>query len=126
MADGRWPDDCGPGADYCVFALMEDLLEKLKLLDYEKVLAKRIENLSRHYFVSSCHVLSNPGKQFYITAAWLINKAGRPLPQPLKHDEPNAIMFNILAELQAFGGFPSLHTEVWFWGACLLRVGPTG
>lgn len=105
MADGRRPDDRSPGANYCVFALMEDLLEKLKLLNYEKVLAKRIKNLSRHYFVSSCHVLSNPGKQFYrfaITAAWLINKAGRPFPQPLKHDEPNAIMFNILAELQAF------------------------
>lgn len=105
MADGRRPDDRGPGADYFVFSLMEDLLEKLKLLDYEKVLAKRIKNLSRHYFVSSCHVLSNPGKQFYmfaITAAWLINKAGRPFPQPLKHDEPNAIVFNILAELQAF------------------------
>lgn len=105
MADGRRPDDRGPGADYCVFALMEGLLEKLKLLDYEKVLAKRIKNLSRHHFVSSCYVLSNPGKQFHmfaITAAWLINKAGRPFPQPLKHDEPNTIVFNILAELQAF------------------------
>lgn len=85
---------------------MEDLLTKLKLLDYEKVLAERIKNLSRHYFVSSCHVLSNPGKQFYmfaITAAWLINKAGRPFLRPLKHDDPNAIVLNILAELQAFG-----------------------
>uniref|UniRef100_H2TN72 Intraflagellar transport protein 57 homolog n=1 Tax=Takifugu rubripes TaxID=31033 RepID=H2TN72_TAKRU len=103
MADGRRPDDRGPGADYCVFALMEGLLEKLKLLDYEKVLAKHIRNLSRHYFGSSCHVLSKQFYMFAIIAAWLINKAGRPFPQPLKHDEPNAIAFNILAELQAFG-----------------------
>lgn len=106
MADERQPDDRGPGADYYVFTLMEDLLEKLKLLDYEKVLAKRIKNLSRYYFVSSCHVLSNPGKQFYmfaITAAWLISKAGRPFPQPLKHDDPNVVVFKILVELQALG-----------------------
>lgn len=106
MADGRRPDDRGRVADYYVFTMMEDLLEKLKLLDYERVLAKCIKNLSRYSFVSSCHVLSNPGNQFYIfaiTAAWLINKAGRPFPQPLKHDEHNAIVFNILVELQAFG-----------------------
>lgn len=80
---------------------------KLKLLDYEKVLAKHnIKNLSRKYFVSSCHVLPTPREQFYefaVTAAWLINKAGRPFPQPLEHDEPNATVSNILAELRAFG-----------------------
>lgn len=50
--DGRRADseDRGPGADYCVFTVMEGLLEKLKLLDYEeKVLAKHniVKNLSR-------------------------------------------------------------------------------
>lgn len=50
--DGRRADgeERGPGADYCAFAVMEGLLEKLKLLDYEeKVLAKHniAKNLSR-------------------------------------------------------------------------------
>ena len=58
----------------------------------------------RHYFVSSCHLTSNPGEQFYmftITAAWLINLAGRPFPEPLEYDEPNTSVANILAELRA-------------------------
>lgn len=50
--DGRRADieERGPGADYCVFAVMESLLDKLKLLDYEeKLLAKQniVRNLSR-------------------------------------------------------------------------------
>lgn len=50
--DGRRADsdDRGPGADYGVFAVMEGLLQKLKLLEYEeKVLAKHniVKNLSR-------------------------------------------------------------------------------
>lgn len=43
-------EDRGPGADYGTFAVMEGLLEKLKLLDYEeKVLVKHniMKNLSR-------------------------------------------------------------------------------
>ncbi|CAF95665.1 unnamed protein product [Tetraodon nigroviridis] len=109
--DGRRADgeDRGPGADYCVFAAMEGLLEKLKLLDYEEeVLAKHniVKNLSRHYFVSSSHVTSNPGEQFYvftITAAWLLGLAGRPVPEPLESDEPGASLAAILAELRALG-----------------------
>ncbi|XP_029686790.1 intraflagellar transport protein 57 homolog isoform X1 [Takifugu rubripes] len=109
--DGRRADgeDRGPGAAYGGFAVMEGLLEKLKLLDYEEqVLAKHnsAKSLSRHYFVSSPHIGSNPGEQFYlftITAAWLINTAGRPFPEPLEYDEPTTTVSNILAELRAFG-----------------------
>lgn len=61
--------------------------------------------LPRHYFVSNSHLSSNPGEQFYmftIIAAWLINVAGRPFTEPREHDEPNATVSNILAELRAF------------------------
>uniref|UniRef100_A0A8D3CAY1 Intraflagellar transport protein 57 homolog n=1 Tax=Scophthalmus maximus TaxID=52904 RepID=A0A8D3CAY1_SCOMX len=102
-ADGR-----GPGATYQVFVLMEVLLEKMKVLNYEEeVLDKHnMKNLSRHYFVSSPYLASNPGEQFYmftIVAAWLINAAGRPFAEPREDDEPNATVSNILAELRAFG-----------------------
>ncbi|XP_034039408.1 intraflagellar transport protein 57 homolog [Thalassophryne amazonica] len=97
----------GPGAAFQVFVLMESLLEKLKILGYEKVLDKHnMKNLSRHYFVSSPYLASNPGEQFFmftILAAWLINVAGRPFTEPQEHDEPNAIVSDILAELRAFG-----------------------
>ncbi|XP_072219526.1 intraflagellar transport protein 57 homolog isoform X1 [Leuresthes tenuis] len=109
--DGRRGDeeDRGPGAAHQVFVLMENLLEKLKVLNYEEeVLSKHnMKNLSRHYFVSSPFVASNPGEQFFmftIIAAWLINVAGRPFTEPQEYDEPNATVSNILEELRAFGG----------------------
>ncbi|XP_029380813.1 intraflagellar transport protein 57 homolog [Echeneis naucrates] len=108
--DGRRgeEDQRGPGAAHQVFVVMECLLEKLKVLNYEEeVLAKHnMKTLSRHYFVSSPYLASNPGEQFYmftIIAAWLINVAGRPFVEPQEYDEPNATLSNILAELRAFG-----------------------
>ncbi|XP_051808931.1 LOW QUALITY PROTEIN: intraflagellar transport protein 57 homolog [Acanthochromis polyacanthus] len=108
--DGRRGDeeDRGPGAAHQVFVVMECLLEKLKMLNYEEeVLAiHNMKNISRHYFVSSPYLASNPGEQFYmftIMAAWLINVAGRPFTEPQEYDEPNATVSNILAELRAFG-----------------------
>ncbi|XP_075878337.1 intraflagellar transport protein 57 homolog isoform X2 [Nelusetta ayraudi] len=108
--EGRRGDeeDRGPGAAHQVFGLMEGLLEKLKVLNYEEeVLAKHnMKNLSRHYFVSSPFLPSNPGEQFYmftIISAWLINTAGRPFTEPQEHDEPNATVSAILAELRALG-----------------------
>uniref|UniRef100_A0A3Q1IM59 Intraflagellar transport protein 57 homolog n=1 Tax=Anabas testudineus TaxID=64144 RepID=A0A3Q1IM59_ANATE len=101
-------NDRGPGAAHQVFVVMECLLEKLKVLNYEEeVLTKHnMKNLSRHYFVASPYLASNPGEQFYmftIIAAWLINVAGRPFTEPQEYDEPNATVSNILAELRAFG-----------------------
>ncbi|KAK6310294.1 intraflagellar transport protein 57 homolog [Coregonus clupeaformis] len=111
MADDnrRGDDERGPGAAYQMFVVMEDLLDKLKLLDYEEeVLAKHnMKALSRHYFASSAYMPSNPGEQFFmftIIASWLINAAGRPFEQPQEYDDPNATVSNILSQLRAFGG----------------------
>ncbi|XP_015280014.1 PREDICTED: intraflagellar transport protein 57 homolog [Gekko japonicus] len=95
----------GPGAVYHMFVMMEDLLEKLKLLSYEEESALRSHNMrppSRHYFA----LPTNPGEQFYMfctLAAWLINKAGHPFEQPQEYDDPNATISNILSELRSFG-----------------------
>ncbi|XP_056148969.1 intraflagellar transport protein 57 homolog [Lampris incognitus] len=101
-------EERGPGEAHHMFTVMEDLHEKLKVLDYEQeVLAKHnMKALSRHYFVSSPFMASNPGEQFYmftIIASWLINAAGRPFVQPQEYDEPFATISNILTELRAFG-----------------------
>ncbi|XP_071218723.1 intraflagellar transport protein 57 homolog isoform X2 [Salvelinus alpinus] len=105
----RGDDERGPGEAYQMFVVMEDLLDKLKLLDYEEeVLAKHnMKALSRHYFASSAYMPSNPGEQFFmftIIASWLINAAGRPFEQPQEYDDPNATVSNILSQLRAFGG----------------------
>uniref|UniRef100_H2LQD0 Intraflagellar transport protein 57 homolog n=1 Tax=Oryzias latipes TaxID=8090 RepID=H2LQD0_ORYLA len=100
-------DERGPGAAHRMVSVMEGLLEKLDALNYEELLDKHnMKKVCRHYFVSNSHLSSNPGEQFYmftIIAAWLINVAGRPFTEPREHDEPNATVSNILAELRAFG-----------------------
>ncbi|KAG8587262.1 hypothetical protein GDO81_005616 [Engystomops pustulosus] len=105
--DGRRmeEEERGPGAVFHVFVLMEDLLEKLKLLDYEEDLLRKqnMRPISRLYFA----LPTNPGEQFYMfssLAAWLINKAGRYFEQPQEYDDPNAVISKILSELRSFGG----------------------
>ncbi|XP_078535342.1 intraflagellar transport protein 57 homolog [Lissotriton helveticus] len=107
MADeGRRVDEeeRGPGAAYHMFVLMEDLLDKLKLLSYEEEVLRRhnMKALSRHYFA----LPTNPGEQFFMfctLAAWMINKAGHNLEQPQEYDDPNATISTILSELRSFG-----------------------
>ncbi|NWR69649.1 IFT57 protein, partial [Centropus unirufus] len=114
----------GPGAAYHMFVLMEELLDKLKLLSYEEEVLRRhnMRPLSRcpspappgargapegagatgHYFA----LPTNPGEQFFMfctLAAWLITKAGRSFEQPQEYDDPNATISNVLSELRLFG-----------------------
>ncbi|XP_076837138.1 intraflagellar transport protein 57 homolog [Brachyhypopomus gauderio] len=102
-------DERGPGAQHQMFVVMEDLLDKLKLLDYEEqVLVKHnMKPLSRHYFVASPYTVCNPGEQFYmfsVIAAWLITLCGRSFETPQEDDDPNATVSNILSQLRALGG----------------------
>ncbi|XP_038653806.1 intraflagellar transport protein 57 homolog isoform X2 [Scyliorhinus canicula] len=105
--DGRRGDEGerGPGAAYQMFVTMEDLLDKLKLMNYEEDLIRRnnMKALSRHYFA----LPTNPGEQFYMftsLAAWLLNQSGRVFEQPQEYDDPNATISNILTGLRALGG----------------------
>ncbi|NXF23291.1 IFT57 protein, partial [Rhodinocichla rosea] len=97
------PAERGPGAAFHMFVLMEDLLDKLKLLSYEEEALRRhnMRPLSRHYFA----LPTNPGEQFFMfctLAAWLISKAGHPFEQPQEYDDPNAVISNVLSELRSF------------------------
>ncbi|MBN3299229.1 intraflagellar transport protein 57 homolog [Amia ocellicauda] len=98
-------DERGPGAAYQMFVMMEDLLDKLKLLDYEEEVLRKhnMKSLSRHYFA----LPTNPGEQFFmftIIASWLINRSERPFEEPQEDDDPNATVSNILTELRSLGG----------------------
>ena len=55
-------DDQGPGALFKPFIMMEELLDKLKLLDYERefTMEMRMRPLNRHYFI----LQTNPGEQY--------------------------------------------------------------
>ena len=94
----------GPGLVYMPFVVMEDLLDKLKLLHYEQefVAELKMRPLNRHYFV----LQTNPGEQFFMftsLAAWLIRKAGTRFDPPQETDDPNTTISNILEQLRKVG-----------------------
>lgn len=79
----------------------DDLMEKLKLLGYDKTLLKemKMKQLHKFYFVRSF----NPGEQFFMfisICAWLIRQTGRPFLQPQEFDDPNEIIARIIKFLQ--------------------------
>ncbi|KAI8042282.1 intraflagellar transport protein 57 homolog [Drosophila gunungcola] len=75
----------------------DDLLEKLKLLNYEKHLLKefKLKPLSRFYFVKA----TNPGEQFYMFTLicwWLCKKLGKDMERPQEYDDPNTVAARII------------------------------
>merc|ERR1712012_104471 len=96
--------ESGPGVEIMPFVVMEDLLDKLKLLNYELefVAELKMRPLNRHYFV----LQTNPGEQFFMftsLSSWLIRKAGQDMDQPQEFDDPNTTISNILDRLRRFG-----------------------
>jgi estrogen-related receptor beta like 1 len=86
------------------FVVMEDLLDKLKLLNYEEEFVRELKMrpLNRHYFV----LQTNPGEQFFLftsLAAWLIRKADRRMDPPQEFDDPNMTITNILDQARQIG-----------------------
>lgn len=83
--------------NYVALYQMDELIEKLKLLDYERGLLKemKMKPLSRYYFARS----SNPGEQFFMftsICAWLIRKTGREFEQPQEFHDPSMTIGNII------------------------------
>lgn len=80
---------------------IDDLMEKLKFLGYERQLLKemKLKPLSRFYFQKSV----NPGEQFFMftsICAWLIRKTGRNFEQPQEFDDPSSTISKIIKILQ--------------------------
>lgn len=94
----------GPGKLYEPYIRNEDLVDKLKLLDYEDGFLKMstaYRSIQRHYFVNS----TNVGEQFFMftsLAAWLIRKGGNEsYEMPQEFDDPNATIAGILGHLRS-------------------------
>ncbi|XP_021344325.1 intraflagellar transport protein 57 homolog [Mizuhopecten yessoensis] len=80
---GEEVEDGGPGLVYMPFVVMEEFLDKLRLLNYEKEFSRvlNMKPISRHYFA----IPTNPGEQFFMftsLSAWLLRKAGKSFEQP--------------------------------------------
>ena len=94
----------GPGALFQPFIDMENLLDNLKLLNYERefIAEMRMRPLNRHYFV----LQTNPGEQFFVfssLAAWLIRKSGKNFDPPQEYDDPNSTIANVLDNVRRLG-----------------------
>ncbi|XP_017856812.1 PREDICTED: intraflagellar transport protein 57 homolog [Drosophila arizonae] len=79
----------------------DDLLEKLKLLNYEKHLLReyKLKPLSRFYFVKA----TNPGEQFFMFTLicwWLCRKLGKEMERPQEYDDPNTVIAKIMQILE--------------------------
>lgn len=97
-------EDEGPGKKFMPVILMEDLLDKLKLLNYDKEFHRefKFKSINKYYFAFQ----TNPGEQFYlftILAAWLIRKCGKKFDNPQEYDDPNSTISNILDILRQMG-----------------------
>ncbi|EGI68635.1 Intraflagellar transport protein 57-like protein [Acromyrmex echinatior] len=103
-------DGSAPSASYVINIRMEDMLEKLKLLNYDEEFVQelKIKPINRHHFV----IPTNPGEQFYTftcLAAWLIRKAGKNFEIPQESDDPNstiALILDYLREIDIPVEFP--------------------
>ncbi|TDG43833.1 hypothetical protein AWZ03_009744 [Drosophila navojoa] len=79
----------------------DDLLEKLKLLNYEKHLLReyKLKPLSRFYFLKA----TNPGEQFFMFTLicwWLCRKLGKEMERPQEYDDPNTVIAKIMQILE--------------------------
>ena len=79
----------------------DDLLEKLKILNYERQLLAelKMKPLSKYYFVKSV----NPGEQFYMFTLicwWLCRMLGMDMERPQEYDDPNTVIANIMKILK--------------------------
>lgn len=90
-------------------ATMDDILDKLKLLNYEVEFCQShrpaFKVLHRTYFVQGA-TNENASNQFYYftsLVSWLMGLAGHKFPPPGQYDDPNAASTNILTELRVMG-----------------------
>lgn len=104
------PGDRNAGL-YHAWHQLDDLLEKLKLLDYERQLLRpmQLQPLQRHYFAS----VHNTGEQFFVfqsLCAWLVRCTGRDFEQPQEFHDPSqtiARLVRTLHELHISTDFPT-------------------
>ncbi|XP_075225298.1 intraflagellar transport 57 [Lycorma delicatula] len=101
---GSTADDTADHQTYLPFQIMEDLMDKLNVLNYDEEFLKdlKMRPLNKHYFA----LQTNTGEQFFMftsLSAWLIRKAGCKFEQPQEYDDPNSTIASILDATREFG-----------------------
>ncbi|QDZ19096.1 intraflagellar transport protein [Chloropicon primus] len=88
--------------------VMENVCEKLKLLNYERSFCQRKrphwKPLHHLYFAEA--QTTNPTEQFHYFAnlvAWLLELCGRNFNPPTQSDDPNTVCTNLVVEMKGLG-----------------------
>ncbi|XP_060530754.1 intraflagellar transport protein 57 homolog isoform X2 [Cylas formicarius] len=97
--DVRIESDKEQEKSFSLFASMDYLLDKLKLLNYETEFLPeiKIRAIHKYYFA----LQKNSGEQFYLfclLSAWLIRKLGKKFNPPEEYDDPNDTIGKIVEE----------------------------
>ena len=90
------------GWDPVTHLVMEEILEKLKMLDYEEHF-KSFRPLTHTYFAMPS---ANPNEQFYYftsLVSWLLSLLGQEWKAPSQLDDPNSAVASLYAMLQQIG-----------------------
>lgn len=109
--------EAGEAVPTDIFVLMENTLDKLKLLDYDTDFCPKykLKPISRHYFA----LAGDASQQLYYFAclmAWLLSLDGKRFDPPDQYDDPNTICSNLLTKLKELGLVQSMSQTA-------LRVG---
>ena len=95
-------EEAPPSNDGAVFLMMEDILERLKMLDYEANFRNFKALTHTHFAIPS----ANPNEQFFYfmsLASWLMSLLGHSWKAPSQMDDPNSSAASLLRELQQIG-----------------------
>lgn len=101
---GSTTDDGFDQQGHLQFQMMEDLMDKLNILNYDDEFLKdlKMRPLNKHYFA----LQTNTGEQFFMftsLSGWLVRKLGRPFEQPQEYDDPNSTIASILDATRELG-----------------------
>ena len=95
-------EEVAPCFDSGPLLVMEEILEKLKMLDYEDHF-KSFRPLTHTYFAMAS---ANPNEQFYYftsLVSWLLSLLGQSWKAPSQLDDPNSAVASMYAMLQQIG-----------------------
>ena len=95
-------EEVAPCFDNGPLLVMEEILEKLKMLDYEDHF-KSFRPLTHTYFAMAS---ANPNEQFYYFTSivcWLLSLLGQSWNAPSQLDDPNSAVASMYAMLQQVG-----------------------
>mmetsp|Transcript_11757 Transcript_11757/g.29055 ORF Transcript_11757/g.29055 Transcript_11757/m.29055 type:complete len:429 (+) Transcript_11757:74-1360(+) len=100
---GEGGESRGADGEYAPYLLMEELLEKLKMMNYERKMPGSFNPLSHSYFAIAS---PNPAEQFYYftsLCSWLMSLQRISWNAPSQMDDPSSAVSALYVQLQQMG-----------------------